>query len=74
MNCWGKTQKPADREWVQLNIISEQVSIWAREFPPDFFDHLHRVMGVTKPGRNNHSNYSSTVTFTVFCSANSGWM
>ena len=53
----GKTQKSLPiREWVQLNIISEQVSIWAREFPPDFFDHLHRVMGVTKPGRNNHSN------------------
>lgn len=44
------------REWMQLAIISEQVSIWEREFPPGFFDHLHRVLGLTKPGRNNHSN------------------
>ena len=44
------------REWFQLNIISEQVSIWEREFPVGFFDNLHRVLGLAKPGRNNHSN------------------
>ncbi len=53
----SKTQRTLPiREWFQLNIISEQVSVWEREFPPGFFDHLHRVMGVAKPGRNNHSN------------------
>ena len=53
----SKTQRSLPiREWCQLNILSEQVSVWTREFPPDFFNHLHRVMGVTKPGRNNHSN------------------
>ncbi|MFK4047263.1 P63C domain-containing protein [Roseomonas mucosa] len=44
------------REWFQLQIISDQISIWEREYPVRFFDHLHRVLGLTKPGRNNHSN------------------
>jgi hypothetical protein len=53
----AKTQRVIPiREWFQLNIISEQVSIWEREFPAGFFDHLHRVLGLAKPGRNNHSN------------------
>ena len=43
------------REWFQLNIVSEQVSIWEREFPSGFFNQLHRVLGLAKPGRNNHS-------------------
>lgn len=44
------------REWFQLQIIADQISIWEREYPVRFFDHLHRVLGLTKPGRNNHSN------------------
>lgn len=54
------------KEWCQLNILSEQVSIWTREFPPGFFDHLHRVMGVTKPGRNNHSNCAHFINRYVY--------
>lgn len=54
------------REWFQLNIISEQVSIWEREFSAGFFNHLHRMLGVTKPGRNNHSNCAHFINRYVY--------
>lgn len=54
------------REWMQLAILSEQVSIWEREFPAGFFNHLHRVLGVTKPGRNNHSNCSHFINRYIY--------
>jgi len=44
------------RDLLRLNILSPEVRIWERRFEKPFFVHLHRVLGLTKTGRNNHPN------------------
>lgn len=44
------------KELLALNILSPEVRVWERHFEKPFFDNLHRVLGLKKPGRNNHPN------------------
>ena len=41
---------------VGMELLGFAPRTWQKEYPPEFFMHLHRVAGWTKPDGNNHSN------------------
>lgn len=47
---------PLTKDLLRLNILSPEVQVWEKRFEKPFFDNLHRVMHLKKPGRNNHPN------------------
>jgi len=49
-------QVPRTRDLLRLNILSPEVGIWEKRFERPFFVHLHRVLGLKQPERNNHPN------------------
>lgn len=50
------SQQPITKDLLRLNILSPEVRVWEKRFEKPFFDNLHRVMHLKKPGRNNHPN------------------